>query len=134
MVQLILEQLVNNTPLVAISPNIAPQDAFAIPGAKVIVQELPSINSICSCWTILRIIGNTVAAYCIGKVEQWDQLLSDGRDMIQIDIHNLVIGAMKEERLQTLIISTSIIMHPLIISTSIILEGDMSEQQVDAVL
>ena len=40
---------------------------------KAIVQEIPSINFIRSCRTILRIIGETLADYCIGKVEQWDQ-------------------------------------------------------------
>ena len=71
-VQLILEQLVNGTLLASISPNIASQFDMAMPGVKVIVQEIPIINFIWSCWTILRISGETLAYYCTGKVEQLD--------------------------------------------------------------
>ena len=92
MVQFILEQLVNGTPLAYISPNIASQAALAMPRVKSIVQELPRINFIQKCWTILRIIGDTLAAYRIGKVDQGDQLFSDGTGRRQIDLHNFVVG------------------------------------------
>ena len=69
MVQLILEHLVNGTPSVAISPNISSKDSLAMLGVKVIVRELIRINFIWSCRTILRIIGETLADYFIGKVE-----------------------------------------------------------------
>ena len=53
MVQLILEQIVNGTPPAAISPTIASQDALAMTGVKVIMQELPRMNFIRSCWKTL---------------------------------------------------------------------------------
>ena len=68
MVQTILEQLVNGTPPVAISPKITSQSALVVPGLIVIVKKLPITNFIQSCWTILRIIGDTIAGYCIEKV------------------------------------------------------------------
>ena len=71
---------------------------------KVIVQELTRINLIQSCSIIIQIIGDTLAAYCIGKVEQQDQLFSDGIGRRQTALQNLVIGAIYEERLSPLIL------------------------------
>ena len=110
MVYLILEQLVNENPPESISPNIASQVALAIPGVRVIVQELHSINCIHSCQTILRIIGETLAAYRISKVEQWDQFLSKGMGRRHNALQNLVIGVIYDGFLRLLIISTYIIL------------------------
>ena len=123
MVQLILEQLVNGMPSTSISPNITSQAALDMPGVRVIVQELPSINFIQSCWMILQIIGETLAAYCIGKAEQWYQLFSDSTGRRQTDIYNLVIDVIDEKHLRL-----------LILSTSIILKRETSDKQVEAVL
>ena len=87
-----MEQLVNSTLPAAISPNIVSQATLDMNGVKIIVQELPRINFIQKCRTILRIIGETLVDYSIGKVEQWDQLLSDGTGRRHIDLHDLVIG------------------------------------------
>ena len=92
MLQLILEKLVNVTPPESISPNILSQTASDMPGVKVIVQELPSIYFIRSFGTIIRIICETLAFYCIGEVKQWDQLLSDGTVRRHTDLQSLVIG------------------------------------------
>ena len=107
-----MEQLVNGTPLAAISPKSVSQAALDTPGVKVIVQELPSINFIRSLQTIIRIIVDTLEDYCIGKVQQRDQIFSDNMGRRQTDLHHLVIGFINEEHL-----------HPLIVSTSIILIG-----------
>ena len=112
----------NCMPPAGISPNILSWSDLA-PGVKFIVKELPKINFIRSCWTIIRIIGETLAAYRIGKVEQWDKLFYDSTGRRQNYLHNLVIGVIDEEHL-----------CPLILSTSIILKGETSEQQVDTVL
>ena len=72
MVQLILEQLANGTFLAVISPNIASRAALTMPGVDVIVKELPVMNFIWSYRTIIGIIGETLTAYRIEKVEQWD--------------------------------------------------------------
>ena len=104
-------------PPAGISPNIVSWSDLA-PGAKFIVKELPKINFIRSCWTIIQFIGETLADYCIGKVEQWDKLFYDSMGRRQNSLHNLVIGVIDEERLR-----------PLILSTSITLYGETSEQQ-----
>ena len=123
MVQLILDNLVNGTPPEAIALNISSQDSIAMPGVTVIVQELPRINFIRSCWKFIRIIGETLVAYCTGKVEKWDQLLSDSTNRHQTALHILVIGVIDEERLR-----------PIIHSTSIILKGETYDNQVGDVL
>ena len=90
---------------------------------ETIVQELPIINFIWLCQTIFLIIGETLVAYCIVEVEQWDQLFYGRVVRCQTDLHNLLIGVIDEERL-----------CPLIISTYIILKGETSCHQVGIVL
>ena len=116
MVQLILEQLVKGMPPSAIYPNIASQADIYMLRVRIIIQDLPNINFIWSCRTIFRIIGGTLAAYHIVKVEQWDKLFSDGTGRSHNALQNLVIGVIHEES-----------MSPLVISTSIILKGETSE-------
>ena len=123
MVQIILYQLVNVLPTAAISPNIVSRAALAMPGVEGFVQELPRINFIRKCRTVFRIIGETLEAYHIGKVEQWDQSLSDVMGRRHIAFQNLAIGVINKECL-----------HTLILSNYIILEGKINEQQVEAVL
>ena len=74
--QLVLEQLVNGTPPSAISSNIASHASLATPGA--IIHDLPGDSYIRQCRTILKIIGETLAAYRLGKQTDWAQLFSDG--------------------------------------------------------
>ena len=93
-----------------------------MPGVEVIVQEIPSIIFIRSLRTIIQTICENLADYRIGKVEQRDQVFSDGTGRRQTDIHNLIIGVINEE-----------LLCPLTLSISMILEGDMSEKQIDAV-
>ena len=122
-IKMILEQLVNGTPPEAISPNIQYPVALDITEVRVINQELSSMNFIRSCRKIIRISSDILSSYCIGKAEQWDQLLSDGKGRHQPAFKNLVIGVIAEEHLR-----------PIILSTSIILKGDISKQKVDSVL
>ena len=96
MVQLISEQLVNVMPPAAMSPNIASTADIDMLGVRVILQELPSISFIRSFQTILRIIGETLAAYFIGKVEQRDKLFSGGTGRRQTALQYLVIGVIGE--------------------------------------
>jgi len=65
MLQLVLEMLVNGTPPSAVSSNIASQVALTTPG--VIIHSLPGDSYIRRCRTILRIIGETLTAYRLGK-------------------------------------------------------------------
>ena len=85
----VLEQLVNGTLPSAISPNIVSQSAIDIPREKFIVQEILSINFIRSFRTVLQIIGETLVDYCIGKVDQWDQLFSDSTGRCKTPIQNI---------------------------------------------
>ena len=66
-VTLILDNLVNDMPPAATSPNIVPQAALDMPRVKVIVQDIPRISFIWSCQMILQIIGKTLAYYRIGR-------------------------------------------------------------------
>ena len=92
MVQLILEQIVNGTPPAAISPNILSKTAIDMPGVKVIVQDITSINFIRQFQTIISVIDETLAAHSIGIVDQLGKLFSNGTVRRQIVLQNLVIG------------------------------------------
>ena len=120
MVQLILEQLVNGTPPSAISANIASQAALTMPDRP--IHELPGINYIRNCRTVLRIIGETMTAYRLAKVPKWEQLFTDGTSRRQVALQNLIVGIMEDKELM-----------PLILSSSMILEDETSEKQVAAV-
>ena len=122
-IKMILEQLVNGTPPEAISPNIQYPVALDMTEVRVINQELSSMNFIRSCRKIIRISSDILSSYCIGKAEQWDQLLSDGKGRHQTALKNLVIGVIDEEHLR-----------PIILSTSIILKGENYGNQFDAVI
>ena len=67
MLQLVLEMLINGTPPSVISSNIASQAALTTPGA--VICDLPGDSYIRRCRTILRIIGETLAAYRFRKTE-----------------------------------------------------------------
>ena len=90
---------------------------------KVIVQDLPSIKFIRSFRKIIQVIGETLADYCIGKVEQWNKLISDGTGRHHTALQNLVIGISNGERLR-----------PLILLTYIILKGETYKKQFESVL
>ena len=122
-VQLILDHLVNGPHPSYISLIIASQDDLAMPRVKVIVKELPGINFIWSYRMILQMIGETLGAYHIWKVEEWDKLFSEGTGRCQTAPKNFFIGFINEGRL-----------HILILSTSVILKGETSEHHFYSLL
>ena len=76
MLQLVLEMLVNGTPSSAINANIQSHIAITSPIVKIV--DLPCDKYIRECRTILRIVGETLTAYQLAKVEGWSQLFTDG--------------------------------------------------------
>ena len=121
MLQLVLEMLVNGTPPSAISANIASQASLTTPG--VTIDNLPGDSYIRRCRTILRVIGETLAAYRLGKQQDWAQLFTDGTSRRQIALQNLVIGVVEDD-----------VLRPLVLSSAIILKGESSEEQSDAIV
>ena len=121
MLQLVLEMLVNGTPPSAIPLNIKSQAALTTPG--VIIEDLPGLGYVRNCRTILRVIGETLTAYRLGKQAEWQQLFTDGTSRRQIALQNLIISILEDD-----------ILRPLVLSSAMILEGETSEQQCDAVV
>ena len=120
MVQLILESLVNGTPPSSVPANIISHVAIMNPEIK--VKEVPSINFVRKCRTILRIVGETLAAYRLGKANDWQQLFSDGTSRRQSAIQNLIIGIKEDSKLRN-----------IALSSSLILKGESSEEQFEAI-
>lgn len=119
-VQLILEQLVNGTPPAVMPANI-------LSHAKhfgVEVEKLPSVKHCQDMRIVLRILTETLAAYRLGKSEQWQQLFTDGTSRRQVALETVVLAIANED--EELV--------PYILSCACILEGESSEQTCAAVL
>ena len=85
-------------------------------------KQVPSISYVRRCRTILRIVGETLASYRLAKAEDWEQLFTDGTSRRQSALQNLIIGIKEDGQLRN-----------IALSSSIILAGETSEEQVDAI-
>ena len=119
-VLLICELLVNGTPPSAIPANIQTTSA-AFTGAE--ATELPSINFVRQCRTVLQNLNETLSALRLGKADTWHQLFTDGTTRRQIAFQNLVIALMVDGKLD-----------PVIVSSCMILEDETSETQVKSIM
>ena len=88
--ELILEQLANGMPLTSINSNITSFINTLSP--KTVIKELPSIWTICQGRTVLLVIVQTLAAYCIAQAKRWGQLHIDGTGRRQIAFQDLVLS------------------------------------------
>jgi len=119
-VLLICELLVNGTPPSAVPANIQTTSA-AFTGAE--ASELPSVNFVRQCRTVLQNINETLAALRLGNADSWHQLFTDGTTRRQIAFQNLVIALMEDGKLD-----------PVIVSSCMILEDETSENQVKSIV
>ena len=87
------------------------------------IKKVPSISYVRRCRTILRIVGETLASYRLAKAEDWEQLFTDGTSRRQSAIQNLIIGIKEDGQLRN-----------IALSSSIVLPGESSEEQFDAIL
>ena len=113
--------LVSGTPSSAIAPNIAAHVALTSP--HVIIYELPSNSYIRNYRTVFCIIGETMTADRLANANNWQQLFTGGTSRRQAALQNLTISVIEDDELR-----------PLVLSSAIIVEGETSEQQHDAVL
>ena len=119
-VLLICELLVNGTPPSAVPANIQTTSA-AFTGAE--ASELPSVNFVRQCRTVLQNINETLAALRLGNADTWHQLFTDGTTRRQVAFQNLVIALMEDGKLD-----------PVIVSSCMILEDETSENQVKSIV
>lgn len=119
-VLLICELLVNGTPPSAVPANIQTASA-AFTGAE--ASELPSVNFVRQCRTVVQNLNETLAALRLGNASTWHQLFTDGTTRRQIAFQNLVIALMEDGKLD-----------PVIVSSSMILEDETSETQVKSIV
>ena len=119
-VLLICELVGNGTPPSAIPANIQTTSAV-FTGAD--ATELPSINFVRQCRTVLQNLNETLSALRLGKADTWHQLFTDGTTRRQIAFQNLVIALMVDGKLD-----------PVIVSSCMILEDETSETQVKTIM
>ncbi len=116
----IMELLVIGTPPASVPQAIASSVANLL---EMDPEELPSISYVRGLRTAIRILGETMAAYKLGKSGSWAQLFFDGTTRRQIPFQNLVIALDTDEELCS-----------LVLSSCMIVEGETAKQQVEAVL
>ena len=113
--------LINGTPPTSIPLNIVSQ--FVLTNNNEEMMEVPSVTYIRKCRSALRIVGETVTAHRLAKAHKWEQLFTDGTSRRQIALQNLVISVVEDTEL-----------NPIVVSSAIIVEGESSEQQCDAIV
>ena len=120
-VQLICELLVDGAPPSSI-PGII-QTTYSTYNQKP-PTNLPLVNFVRQYRVIIQIIGETLAAIKLARVEKWSQLFTDGTTRRQISFQNLIIGFMKDDNQ----------LDPVVVSSCIFLEDETSEKQTDGIL
>lgn len=89
------EQLVNGAPPTSINSNIIVMVKAFSPTIK--IKGLPSISTIWWARTVLLVIVQTLAAYCIAKADKWEQLFTDGTSWRHVAFQCLVICIEEDE-------------------------------------
>ena len=87
-VQLICELLVDGAPPSSI-PGII-RTTYSTYNKKE-PNNLPSVNFVRQCRVIVQIIGETLAAIKLARVEEWSQMFTDSTTRRQISFQNLII-------------------------------------------
>ncbi len=107
-VQIIIELLSHCTPPSCIAPNILTIAESLHPGV-VVAKELPGLQFIRQCRTVLVVVTKTLAAYQLGKAESFKQLFSDGTSRRQTAIQNVVVSILHEAGYKSITLSSGII-------------------------
>ena len=118
-VLLICELLTNGTPPSAVPANIQ-STAAAFNGCE--ADELPSVNFVRQCRTVLQNLNSMLAGFRLGNAKSWHQIFTDGTTRRQIAFQNLVIGLMEGGEFDS-----------VIASSCIILENETSAIQVESI-
>ncbi len=92
--ELIITELVNGTPPTAVGANIVANIRTFSP--KTVINELPSKWTVHCARTVLYVIVQTLAAYCLGKSKKWHQAFTHGTGRKQAAMQNLLIDIEEE--------------------------------------
>ena len=120
-VQLICELLVNGTPPASIPGNIQImyETLFGEP-----TDDLPSVNFVRSCRTVVEVMGETITALKLAKAPNWKQLWTDATTRRQIPFTALIIGLLGDDDK----------IDPVVVSSCIFMENEKSETGAAGIL
>ena len=108
MTQMVLELLSRRTPPSCIDVNILAVAKILCPHTN-IVKELPSISFVRGCRSALSLFTTLLAAYQLGKAENFLEHQSDGTQSRQISLQNCIIRITTEGGFKTVIFSSAIL-------------------------
>ncbi len=120
--EVILEQLVNNTPPSSITSNIVSVVKTFSPNTK--IEQMPHLNTIRRGRTVLGIVVQLLAAEKLGKSKKWKQAYTDATSRKQTAIVNLSVSIVDE--LGDFL--------PILLTTGIIPENEKSEELCKTIL
>ena len=86
---LIITEIVNGTPPTAIPDNIVSRIRTFSPNT--VIKELPSKWTVRCALSVIYVIVQTLAAYCLGQSHKWRQAFIDGTRRRQVAMQNLLI-------------------------------------------
>ena len=118
-VMLICEPLVNVTTTYAIPDNIQ-KTSNTLTGSE--ADEITSLDYVRKCRVFMQSLNGMLAAYILGKADNWHHIFTNGTTRRQITFQNLVICFM-----------TDVDFESVISSSCIFLENETLESQVEAV-
>ena len=75
------------------------------------VNELTCIKFVRQCCVVVQNLNYTLSALRLGDADEWHQIFTDGTSSCQIDFQNLVISVMVYSKLNTVIVSSCILLE-----------------------
>ena len=120
-VQLICELLVIGIPPTSIPESIATVYETLYGFSP---EQVPSINFIRYCRTVVQVIGETIAAIKLGRADVYKQLFTDATSRRQTPFQALIIGLMGED----------FELDPVIVSSCIFLDDERAETVAAAIV
>ena len=108
--QLVCEIISYDTPPSCITANILSQAKTTHPSSTVL-HNIPSINYILECRSVLLCITKTLATFESAKIPTWEHLFTDGTISQQVTNKNFIIGVPEEngEGFNSIMLSCSIL-------------------------
>ena len=119
--RVIIEMLINGSSPSSIAPNLKTFVEVLCPNID--IKELPSLRYIRNLRGVVRIIGEALAAFRLGRVEKWEQLFWDGTSRRQTAITTMVASILEDDEIR-----------PIILTCSHIAEGETAEQTLDSII
>ena len=117
-------QLVCELLIIGVPPSTIPSTIYTVYDTLygIAPKEVPSVNYVRQCRTVVQVIGETISAIKLGQAADWVQMSFDGTTRRHIPFQCLIISIMKEEYK----------VDPVIVSSCIFLDNETADCVTDS--